>query len=86
MDHVIHTQLSGARRVVIPADLCRHYGIEPGGPVVLEPTESGIVLRPLHAVIRDVQAYFADVAPAGVSLSEELLAERRQEAERETRD
>jgi AbrB family looped-hinge helix DNA binding protein len=85
MDHVIHTKLSGARRVVIPAELCHQYGIEPGDPVVLEPTESGIVLRPLHAVIRDVQAYFADVAPAGVSLSEELLAERRQEAERESR-
>jgi AbrB family looped-hinge helix DNA binding protein len=85
MDHAIHTKLSGARRVAIPAALCHRYGIEPGDPVVLEPTESGIVLRPLHAVIRDVQAYFADVAPPGVSLSEELLVERRQEAERESR-
>jgi bifunctional DNA-binding transcriptional regulator/antitoxin component of YhaV-PrlF toxin-antitoxin module len=86
MDHVIHTKLSESRRVAIPADLCHQYGIEPGDPVVLEPAESGIVLRPLHAVIRDVQSYFADIAPAGVSLSEELLAERRQEAERESRD
>ena len=85
MDHVIHTKLSGARRVAIPAELCHHYGIEPGDPVVLEPTESGIVLRPLHAVIRDVQAYFADIAPPGVSLSEELIQERREEAERESR-
>jgi bifunctional DNA-binding transcriptional regulator/antitoxin component of YhaV-PrlF toxin-antitoxin module len=85
MDHVIHTKLSGARRVAIPAELCHHYGIEPGDPVVLEPTESGIVLRPLHAVIRDVQAYFADIAPPGISLSDELLAERRQEAEQESR-
>jgi bifunctional DNA-binding transcriptional regulator/antitoxin component of YhaV-PrlF toxin-antitoxin module len=85
MDHVIHTKLSEGRRVAIPAELCQAYGIQPGDPVVLEPAESGIVLRPLHAVIRDVQAYFADVAPAGVSLSEELLADRRQEAERENR-
>jgi bifunctional DNA-binding transcriptional regulator/antitoxin component of YhaV-PrlF toxin-antitoxin module len=84
MYRVIHTKLSGARRVAIPAELCHQYGIEPGDPVVLEPTESGIVRRPLHAVIRDVQAYFADIAPPGVSLSHELLAERRQEAERET--
>ena len=84
MDHVIHSKLSEARRVAIPAELCHRYGIEPGDPVVLEPTESGIVLRPLHAVIREVQAFFTDIAPPGVSLSEELLTERRQEAERES--
>ena len=83
MEHVIHTKLSEGRRVAIPAELCHRYGIEPGDAVVLEPSESGIVLRPLHTVIRDVQAYFADIAPPGVSLSEELLRERRQEAERE---
>ena len=83
MDHVIHTKLSEGRRVAIPAELCRLYGIEPGDPVVLEPPDSGIVLRPMHAVIREVQAYFVDLAPPGVSLAEELLAERRQEAERE---
>jgi bifunctional DNA-binding transcriptional regulator/antitoxin component of YhaV-PrlF toxin-antitoxin module len=85
MEHVIHTKLSEGRRVAIPAELCHRYGIEPGDPVVLEPSESGIVLRPLHTVIREVQAYFADVAPAGVSLSEELIRERRQEAEAERR-
>jgi bifunctional DNA-binding transcriptional regulator/antitoxin component of YhaV-PrlF toxin-antitoxin module len=81
MEHVIHTKLSEGRRIAIPAELCQQYGIEPGDPVVLEPSESGIVLRALHTVIREVQAYFADIAPPGTSLSEELLRERRQEAE-----
>jgi AbrB family looped-hinge helix DNA binding protein len=83
MANVIHTKLSEARRVAIPAELCQQYGIEPGDPVVLEPSESGIVVRPLHTVIREVQAYFADAAPPGVSLSEELLRDRREEADRE---
>lgn len=83
MAHVIHTRLSDGRRIAIPAELCQRYGIEPGDPVVLEPMPDGVVLRPLQTVIRDVQAYFADVAPAGVSLSDELLHDRRQEAERE---
>jgi AbrB family looped-hinge helix DNA binding protein len=83
MDHVIHTKLGEGRRVVIPAELCHRLGIEPGDPVILEPSDSGIVLRPLDAVIRDVQAYFADAAPPGVSLSEELIRDRRAEAERE---
>lgn len=52
---------------------------------MLEPSTSGIVMRPLDAVIREVQAYFADVAPSGVLLLEELLRNRRAEAERENR-
>ena len=85
MANVIHTKLSEGRRVAIPAELCQRYGIEPGDPVVLEPSDSGIVMSPLDAVIREVQAYFADVAPPGVSLSEELLRDRREEAQRENR-
>jgi AbrB family looped-hinge helix DNA binding protein len=85
MERVIHTKISEGRRVAIPAELCERYGIAPGDRVVLEPSESGIVMRPLDAVIREVQAYFADVAPPSVSLSEELLRDRRAEAERENR-
>jgi bifunctional DNA-binding transcriptional regulator/antitoxin component of YhaV-PrlF toxin-antitoxin module len=85
MSHVIHTKLSDSRRVAIPAELCQEYGLEPGAPVVLEPSESGIVVRPLDAVIREVQAFFADAAPPDVLLSEELSKDRRNEAERESR-
>lgn len=85
MANVIHTKLGENRRVAIPAELCKRYGIEPGDSVVLEPSDSGIVVRPLDAVIREVQAYFADVVPTGVSLSEELLSDRREEAKREDR-
>jgi bifunctional DNA-binding transcriptional regulator/antitoxin component of YhaV-PrlF toxin-antitoxin module len=86
MSDVIHTKLGEGRRVAIPAELCQRYGIEPGDPVVLEPTDTGIVMRPLEVVIREVQAYFADLAPPDVKLSEELLRERREEAKREHRD
>jgi bifunctional DNA-binding transcriptional regulator/antitoxin component of YhaV-PrlF toxin-antitoxin module len=85
MTNIIHTKLSEGRRVAIPAELCQRYGIEPGDPVVLEPSDTGIIMRPLHAVIREVQAFFADVAPPDVLLSDELIRDRREEAERETR-
>ena len=85
MVNVIHTKLGEGRRVAIPAELCHPYGIEPGDPVVLEPSEAGIVVRPLDAVIREVQAYFADLTPTDVTLSEELLRDRREEAKREER-
>jgi AbrB family looped-hinge helix DNA binding protein len=83
MDHVIHTKLGEGRRVVIPAELCQRYGLEPGDPVVLEPSEAGITVRPLDDVVEDVQAFFAGAAPAKVVLSEELLRDRRKEAAKE---
>jgi hypothetical protein len=65
--------------------MCHEYGLEPGTPVVLESTESGIVLRPLDDVVREVQEFFADAAPADVLLSEELTRDRHAEATREER-
>src|SRR4051812_31896937 len=62
MSHVIHTKMGEGRRVAIPAELCQEYGLKPGTPVVLEPSESGIVLRPLDTVIKEVQAFFAGAA------------------------
>ena len=86
MVNVIHTKLGEGRRVAIPADLCHQYGLEPGDPVVLETSDAGIMVRPLDVVIREVQAYCADFAPKDGLLSDELIRERRQEAERENRD
>jgi bifunctional DNA-binding transcriptional regulator/antitoxin component of YhaV-PrlF toxin-antitoxin module len=87
MTHGVHTKIGEGRRVAIPADLCQQYGLHPGDPVVLEPSEAGIVVRPLEAVIRDVQAYFAGVkAKDGSLLSDELIHDRREEAGREARD
>lgn len=83
MEHVIHTKLGEGRRVVIPVELCQRYGLNPGDPVVLEPSDTGITMRPLDDVIEDVQAYFAGAAPAKVVLSEELLRDRREEAAKE---
>ena len=52
MSHVTHTKLGEGRRVVIPAELCQRYGLEPGDPVVLEPSDTGITVRPLDDVDR----------------------------------
>lgn len=85
MVHVMHTKMGEGRRVAIPADLCQEYGLRPGTPVVLEPSPSGIVVRPFKTVIREVQDFFADVAPPDVLLSEELSRDRKAEAARDQR-
>lgn len=83
--NVTYAMMSQGRRVAIPAKLCQEYGIQAGSPVVLEPTEHGIMLRSYRDVLRDVQRYFAGTAPKGVLLSDELLRERREEATKESR-
>jgi AbrB family looped-hinge helix DNA binding protein len=85
MANVIHTKLGGGRRVAIPAELCQRYGMEPGDRVVLESSDSGIIIRPLDVVIREVQAFFFHAAPKDVLLSDELLHDCREEAKREDR-
>ena len=83
MSNVIHAKMGEGWRIAIPAELCRRYGIEPGAPLVLEPSDAGIVVRPLNDVIREVQAFFADAAPPDVVLSDGLSRDRRVEAKRE---
>jgi bifunctional DNA-binding transcriptional regulator/antitoxin component of YhaV-PrlF toxin-antitoxin module len=85
MHRVIHTKLGEGRRVAIPSEMCRELGLEPGAPVVLESTDTAIVLRPLDEVIREVQDFFADAGPTNVLLSEELSRDRRAEAARDKR-
>jgi bifunctional DNA-binding transcriptional regulator/antitoxin component of YhaV-PrlF toxin-antitoxin module len=85
MGQVVHTKISESRRVAIPVDLCQRYGLAPGDPVVLEPSDTGIIVRRLDDVIREVQAFFADVAPPDVLISDELNRDRRDEADRDAR-
>jgi bifunctional DNA-binding transcriptional regulator/antitoxin component of YhaV-PrlF toxin-antitoxin module len=85
MHRVIHTKLGEGRRVAIPSDMCHEHGLEPGKPLVLESTETGIVVRPLDDVVREVQEFFADAGPKKGLLSEELSRDRRAEAARDKR-
>ena len=85
MHRVIHTKLGEGRRIAIPSDMCHEHGLEPGKPLVLESTETGIVVRPLDDVVREVQEFFADAGPQKGLLSEELSRDRRTEAARDKR-
>jgi bifunctional DNA-binding transcriptional regulator/antitoxin component of YhaV-PrlF toxin-antitoxin module len=86
MTDSIHTKLGEGRRVAIPAELCHRYHLQPGDPVVLEPSDAGIIMRPLHDVFQEVQSFFADAAPSDIRLSDELIRERRAEAAKESHD
>ena len=47
--------------------------------IILDP--GGLIVKPLSAVVRDFQKRFSANVPLGVSLADELIKERRREAD-----
>jgi AbrB family looped-hinge helix DNA binding protein len=73
-------------RVVIPAPIREVLGLKEGD-VLFARLEGGEVklLTPQAAMMR-AQAIVRSFVPEGVSLAEELIADRRREAEREAKE
>jgi AbrB family looped-hinge helix DNA binding protein len=72
-------------RVVVPAPIRRELGIEEGSELVARIEGDHLVLEPRAAAIRRLQALFEHIPP-DVSLVDQLLAERRDEVQREKLD
>lgn len=70
-------------RVVIPAALRRALGFEPGDTLLARLEDGRLVLEKPETIKRRLKARFAHIGP-GTSLADELLAERREEARRES--
>jgi bifunctional DNA-binding transcriptional regulator/antitoxin component of YhaV-PrlF toxin-antitoxin module len=86
MENVVHSKLGEGRRIPVPAALCQRYGLKLGDPLVLEPAKDGFIVRSLESVVREVQTFCSSFASKhGGLLSEELIQERRAEAESEER-
>lgn len=73
-------------RVVIPAALRKALGISVGDSVVIELADGELRLRSLDAAIKQAQEIVDQYVPEGVSLADELIRERREEAKREEQD
>ncbi len=70
-------------RVVIPAAIRQALGVEVGEELIMRVEDGRMVFERREDVVRRLRERFAGVAP-GRSLSEELIAERREDAARET--
>jgi AbrB family looped-hinge helix DNA binding protein len=71
--------------VVLPAAVRAELGLEPGTRLLLSTEPDGSLrLRPYRAVAEHGRGLLADVAPPDQSLVDELIAERRHEAARES--
>lgn len=78
-----HVKLDSAGRVLIPARLRQKLHVREGDTLVFTEDQAGAHLQTLAEVIKQSQDYFAQFAGPGVSLVDELLQDRRDEAARE---
>lgn len=70
-------------RIVLPAACRKALGLHPGDVVTIRVEDCEARVVPLDESIRRVQAIVRQHFGPGRSLSDELIAERRAEAERE---
>jgi AbrB family looped-hinge helix DNA binding protein len=75
--------LSANGRIVIPAAIRDELGISPGDTLLLDVEDGVLRIETYPARIRRIQREFAKYAKPGVLASDELIAERREEARRE---
>lgn len=71
--------------VVIPASLAAQLGAAPGETLVALERDGGLWIATRAASRAHAQALVRKLVPEGISLVDELLAQRRQEAEEEER-
>ncbi|MBI2917078.1 MAG: AbrB/MazE/SpoVT family DNA-binding domain-containing protein [Chloroflexi bacterium] len=69
-------------RVVIPAQLRLALSLHTGDTLIARAEDGRLVLETREHILARIRARFAHVPP-GVSLADELIAERRAEARRE---
>lgn len=74
-------------RIVIPAEMRTRMALKPGDTVLMKLESDGILRIESHRTrIRRIQEEFQKFATPGTLASDELIAERREEARREMED
>jgi AbrB family looped-hinge helix DNA binding protein len=76
-------RLSSNGRIVIPAEMRKALGVKPGETILLEVEDGVLRMESFQSRVRHIQAEFAKYIKPGVLLSDELIADRREEARRE---
>jgi AbrB family looped-hinge helix DNA binding protein len=85
VENVLHAsaRLNANGRIVIPAEIRKEMGLAAGESVLME-LENGVLRIESHrARIRRIQESMRQFIPPGRCLSDELIADRREEARRE---
>lgn len=73
-------------RIVIPAGIRQRLGLQPGDTLFLSTEGQTLRIESQRARIRRIQESLSRLIPADRRLSDELIAERREEARHEMED
>lgn len=76
-------KLVSGGRLQLPAEMRKALSLGDGDTVLLEVVDGEIHVRPLRDAVSRVQARLREYIPADVSLSDELIADRRAESDSE---
>jgi AbrB family looped-hinge helix DNA binding protein len=76
-------QLGEKGRIVIPAEMREALGIKPGDSVDISVKDHEVRISTLQSRLRRAQESVRSYVPAGISLADELSAERREAAKHE---
>lgn len=79
----IRVRMNENGRIVIPSQVRKALGIRPGDEVILELDDHEVHLTTLRQRIAKAQERVRKYIPEGVSLVDELIAERREAAKHE---
>jgi AbrB family looped-hinge helix DNA binding protein len=83
MKEVYRAKLNDEYRLVIPAACRRRLGLQPGQEMLLQISDQGLLLYTHDQAVKRLQDWCSTHIPPGVSLGDELIAERRAEAAKE---
>jgi AbrB family looped-hinge helix DNA binding protein len=78
-----HLKVDSSGRIVLPAEARARNHIAEGDTVTVVEDENGLHVKTREQILAEAQAYFASFVPRDVLLSEEILADRRAEHERD---
>jgi AbrB family looped-hinge helix DNA binding protein len=85
-DDVVKAKVDSQGRVLIPAAIREAMKMKPGGHVAMYLDEDGLHLVTREFTREQLRREIAAHVPEGVSLADELIADRRAEAAREERE
>lgn len=83
MENEVRARLNENGRIIIPASFRKALGIVPGDEVILRLDEDELRLTTRKHRVARAQRNARKYVPRGVSLADELIAERREAAKRE---
>ncbi|HLX10671.1 MAG TPA: AbrB/MazE/SpoVT family DNA-binding domain-containing protein [Thermoanaerobaculia bacterium] len=85
-DDIFRVAVESGGKVVLPAAVSESLGVKEGDYLVLRAQRDGtVVMISLKQVVNQAMGHFRDVAP-GRSLADDLIADRRKEALRESEE